>query len=308
MFSYKIFIEGNIIVEKKRFILGLMGLNKLNYVEAEKFVLDAYNLGVRYVDLADIYGNGECEILFGKVLKQHPEIRKDLIIQTKCGIRDGFYDFSFEHIVSCVEQSLSRLNINYIDVLLLHRPDILCDFEELKSALTYLKENNLVKQFGVCNMNKAYIELLNKKTGFNFVINQLEFSITCTQLIDDILNMNTNDDLANDKSGEALIYCYLNNISLQAWSPLKISLSEGSFINSPKYVELNNYLDELSNKYEVSKVSIALSFIYTMPFNITPVVGVSSIAHLKDAMIAMNIKLTKKEWYKLYLLGKHKLP
>ena len=148
----------------KRFILGLMGLNKLNYVEAEKFVLDSYNLGVRYVDLT------------------------------------------------------------------------------------------------------------------------------------------------NDKSGEALIYCYLNNISLQAWSPLKISLSEGSFINSPKYVELNNYLDELSNKYEVSKVSIALSFIYTMPFNITPVVGVSSIAHLKDAMIAMNIKLTKKEWYKLYLLGKHKLP
>ncbi|MBO8427587.1 MAG: aldo/keto reductase [Firmicutes bacterium] len=137
------------------------------------------------------------------------------------------YDFSFEHIVSCVEQSLSRLNIDYIDVFLLHRPDILCDFEELKSALTYSKENNLVKQFGVCNMNKAYIELFNKKTGFNFVINQLEFSITSTQLIDDILNMNTNDDLANDKSGEALIYCHLNNISLQAWSFLKISLSEG---------------------------------------------------------------------------------
>ena len=146
----------------KRFILGLMGLNKLNYVEAEKFVLDAYNLGVRYVDLADIYGNGECEILFGKVLKQHPEIRKDLIIQTKCGIRDGFYDFSFEHIVSCVEQSLSRLNIDYIDVLLLHRPDILCDFEELKSVLTYLKDAMIVMNIKLTKKEWYKLYLLGK--------------------------------------------------------------------------------------------------------------------------------------------------
>ena len=146
------------------------------------------------------------------------------------------------------------------------------------------------------------------KTGFDFIVNQLEFSITSTQLIDDILNMNTNDELANDKSGDALIYCYLNNISLQAWSPLKVSLSEGSFINNPKYVELNNYLDELANKYNASKVSIALSFIYRLPFNITPVVGVSSINHLKDALKSKEINLSKEEWYKLYLIAGHKLP
>lgn len=295
-------------MKEKKFILGLMGLNKLNLEQAEKFILDAINLGINYVDLADIYGNGECEELFGKVLKRNPDIRNKLIIQSKCGIREGFYDFSYDHIISCVKQSLNRLNIKYLDVLLLHRPDILCDFDELKKALIYLKENNLVKSFGVCNMNKAYIKLLKEKTGFDFIVNQLEFSITSTQLIDDILNMNTNDELANDKSGDALIYCYLNSISLQAWSPLKVSLSEGSFINNPKYVELNNYLDELANKYDASKVCIALSFIYRLPFNITPVVGVSSINHLKDALKSKEINLSKEEWYKLYLIAGHKLP
>ena len=295
-------------MKEKKFILGLMGLNKLNLEQAEKFILDAIDLGISYVDLADIYGNGECEELFGEVLKRNPDIRNKLIIQSKCGIREGFYDFSYDHIISCVKQSLNRLNIKYLDVLLLHRPDILCDFDELKKALTFLKENNLVKSFGVCNMNKAYIKLLKEKTGFDFIVNQLEFSITSTQLIDDILNMNTNDELANDKSGDALIYCYFNNISLQAWSPLKVSLSEGSFINNPKYVELNNYLDELANKYDASKVSIALSFIYRLPFNITPVVGVSSINHLKDALKSKEINLSKEEWYKLYLIAGHKLP
>ena len=295
-------------MKEKKFILGLMGLNKLNLEQAEKFILDAIDLGINYVDLADIYGNGECEELFGEVLKRNPNIRNKLIIQSKCGIREGFYDFSYDHIISCVKQSLNRLNIKYLDVLLLHRPDILCDFDELKKALIYLKENNLAKSFGVCNMNKAYIKLLKEKTGFDFIVNQLEFSITSTQLIDDILNMNTNDELANDKSGDALIYCYLNNISLQAWSPLKVSLSEGSFINNPKYVELNNYLDELANKYNASKVSIALSFIYRLPFNITPVVGVSSINHLKDALKSKEINLSKEEWYKLYLIAGHKLP
>lgn len=295
-------------MKEKKFILGLMGLNKLNLEQAEKFILDAINLGINYVDLADIYGNGECEELFGKVLKRNPDIRNKLIIQSKCGIREGFYDFSYDHIISCVKQSLNRLNIKNLDVLLLHRPDILCDFDELKKALIYLKENNLVKSFGVCNMNKAYIKLLKEKTGFDFIVNQLEFSITSTQLIDDILNMNTNDELANDKSGDALIYCYLNNISLQALSPLKVSLSEGSFINNPKYIELNNYLDELANKYDASKVCIALSFIYRLPFNITPVVGVSSINHLKDALKSKEINLSKEEWYKLYLIAGHKLP
>lgn len=127
-------------MEQKKFILGLMGLNKLNLDQAEQFILDAINLDINYVDLADIYGNGECEELFGKVLKRNPDIRSKLIIQSKCGIREGFYDFSYDYIISCVKQSLNRLNIKYLDVLLLHRPDILCDFDELKKALTFLKE------------------------------------------------------------------------------------------------------------------------------------------------------------------------
>ena len=132
-------------MKEKKFILGLMGLNKLNLEQAEKFILDTINLGINYVDLADIYGNGECEELFGKVLKRNPDIRNKLIIQSKCGIREGFYDFSYDHIISCVKQSLNRLNIKNLDVLLLHRPDILCDFDELKKALTLLKENNFGK-------------------------------------------------------------------------------------------------------------------------------------------------------------------
>ena len=295
-------------MEKKNFILGLMSFNKLDLNHAEELFLHAYSKGVRYFDLADIYGEGQCEKTFGEVLVRHQDLRKNIIIQTKCGIREGYYDFSYSHIVNSVKNSLKRLSTNYIDVLLFHRPDVLCDFDEFKKALIYLKENGLVRSFGVSNMNSAYIKLLKEKTGFDFIINQVEFSITSTQLIDDILNMNTDNLLAYDKSGDALVYCYRHNIALQAWSPLKISLSKGSFINNDSYKELNIYLDELANIYNTNKVAIALSFIYRLPFNITPVVGTSSIKHLDECLDALNIKLDKKEWYKLYLLGGHILP
>lgn len=292
----------------KKLIFGLMNLNNLSLKDAEELFLHAYDKNIRYFDIADIYGNGGCEVVFGEILKLHKNLRKNIIIQTKCGICNGYYDFSYEHIISSVKNSLKRMGLDYVDILLLHRPDVLVDFKELNNALNYLKNNNLVKRFGVCNMNKSFFKLLQDKVDVKLEINQLEFSLTSTQLIDHILNMNTNNDLANDKVGEIVEYCYMHDIELQAWSPLKVSLSEGGFINNPKYQELNETLDKLASKYQTNKASVSLSFIMRLPFNIAPIFSCSNIKHFDECIESLNIDLSKKDWYLLYLKAGHILP
>lgn len=288
--------------------LGCMRLAKLNIEQTEKLILCALENDIQLFDHADIYGNRKCEELFGEVLKRNPNIREKMIIQSKCGICKGYYDLSKEHIIRQVEESIKLLNCKYLDILLLHRPDSLVDYNEVNEAFNYLYNNGLVKSFGVSNMNPMQIELYNKYLTNKIKYNQVQFSIVHSHMISEGLFVNMSEDEGSLRSGNLLEYSLLKEIELQAWSPLMASWDDGSFIDNPKYETLNNKLQELSDKYNVTKNAIAIAWILRHPSNITPVVGTTSINHLLQLVKAKEINLTREEWYSLYLSAGHILP
>lgn len=288
--------------------LGCMRLANLNVDQVEELIKKAVSLGITFFDHADIYGNGRCEELFGEVLARNKELREKIIIQTKCGIRNGFYDFSKDYIIEQVKKSIEHLKCGYIDILLLHRPDALVDYEEVNQAFDYLFKNGLVKEFGVSNMNPLQIELFKKYVKYPIKYNQIQLSIVHSRLISQGLFVNTNNDEAISHSSMLLEYCKLNDIEIQAWSPLMASWEDGSFIDNDKYYNLNQVLQRLAEKYQVSKNAIAISFILRHPFDINVIVGTTSCYHLEELVEARKVNLTKQEWYELYQSAGHRLP
>lgn len=292
----------------KKLALGCMRLKNLSIEDAEKLIKFALDNGVNLFDHADIYGARRCEELFGEVLKKNPDLRSKMIIQSKCGICKGYYDLSKEHIIKQVKESIRLLNCDYLDILLLHRPDALVDYEEVNEAFNYLYDNGLVKSFGVSNMNVMQIELYNKYLTHKIKHNQVQFSIVHSHLISEGVFFNMSEPESPSRSGGMIEYAMLKDISLQAWSPVMASWDDGTFIDNPKYEKVNKKLEELASKYNVSKNAIAIAFILRHPANIIPVVGTTSIIHLEEMLKAKDINLTKEEWYSLYLSGGHILP
>lgn len=289
--------------------LGCMRIADKSIDEVEKLVTSALDMGINFFDHADIYGGGKSEELFGEVLKRHPEYREKMIIQTKCGIVPGKrYDFSKEYIINCVDASLKRLNVDSVDILLLHRPDALCDPCEVAEAFNELYESKKVKYFGVSNHTPYQIQLLEKYCQHPIIINQLQLSIVHSVMIDSGLNMNMKEDWAQDKDGGVLDFCRLNDITIQAWSIIQASWAEGTFLNNPNYEKLNEVLDNLAQEYHVSKSTIAIAWILRHPAHIQPIIGSTSIHHLEDSVKAVDIKLTRQQWYDLYLAGGKPLP
>ena len=292
----------------KEIALGCMRIGNLSVDEAEELIICALENGIKLFDHADIYGNRRCEELFGEVLKRNPHIRDKMIIQSKCGIRRGYYDLSKDYIIKQVEESIRLLNCGYLDILMLHRPDALVDYEEVNEAFNYLYEKGLVKEFGVSNMNSIQIELYNKKLNHKMKYNQVQFSIVHSHMISEGLFVNMSDDESCGRSYGLIEYSMLKDIKLQAWSSVMASWSDGSFIDNPKYDKLNEKLSELANKYNVTKNAIAVSWILRHPANIVPIVGTTSKEHLKEMVKAKDVCLTKEEWYSLYLKAGHLLP
>ena len=292
----------------KQIGLGCMRLGALNIEEAEQLIKCALDNGIKLFDHADIYGRRKCEEIFGEVLKRNPEFRGKMIIQSKCGICNGYYDLSKDYIIKQVEESIRLLNCEYLDILLLHRPDVLVDYNEVNEAFNYLYDKGLVKNFGVSNMNVMQIELYNKFLTHKMMYNQVQLSIVHSHLISEGLFVNMSEEESPSRSGGMLEYAQLKEINLQAWSPLMASWEDGTFIDNPKYEKVNLKLDELAKKYDVTKNAIAISFILRHPSNILPIVGTTSIIHLLEMVKAVNITLTKEEWYSLYLSAGHILP
>lgn len=288
--------------------LGCMRLGNLTTEEAEKLISFALDNGITFFDHADIYGSRKCETLFGEVLKRNPNFRKQMIIQSKCGICKGYYDLSKEYIIKQVEDSIRLLNCEYLDILLLHRPDVLVDYDEVNEAFNYLYDKGLVREFGVSNMNPIQIELYNKKLDHKIKYNQVQFSLIHSHMISESLFVNMSEVESAMRSGSLIEYSMLKDISLQAWSPLMASWDDGTFIDNPKYEQLNKKLEEVASKYNVTKNCIAISWILRHPANILPIVGTTSIVHLKEMIKAIDIKLTREEWYGLYLSSNHILP
>ena len=295
-------------MKNKEIALGCMRLAKLSIDEAEKLIFSAVENGIKLFDHADIYGNRKCEQIFGEVLKRNPGLRNKIIIQSKCGICKGYYDLSKEYIIKQVEESVKLLNCEYLDILLLHRPDALVEYEEVNEAFNYLYEKGLVKNFGVSNMNPLQIELYNKYLDHKIKYNQVQFSIVHSHMISEGMFVNMSELESCTRSGSLIEYSMLKDINLQAWSPVMASWEDGCFIDHPKYQKLNDKLNELALKYNVSKNAIAISWILRHPAKICPVVGTTSVKHLDEMIKAKDIVLSREEWYSLYLASGHVLP
>ena len=239
----------------------------------------------------------------------NPALREKMIIQSKCGIVPGKrYDFSKDYIINAVNGTLERLHTDHLDLLLLHRPDALCDYEEVADAFNTLNKQGKVCQFGVSNHTPGQMRLLQMYANQSIVANQLQFSIVHSGMVDSGLHMNMTEDFAIDKDGGVLDFCRFNEIMIQAWSPLQASWSEGTFIDHPDYPQLNEELAKLSEKYHVTKAAIAVAWILRHPASMQVISGTTSPIHLREMCEATNIQLTRQEWYDLYLASGKTLP
>ncbi|GGM22185.1 oxidoreductase [Paraliobacillus quinghaiensis] len=288
--------------------LGCMRMDGLTKNEAAHVIDNALDLGVNLFDHADIYGGGKSEEVFAKAIEMNPSIREKMFLQSKCGIRNGFFDFSKEHILSSVEGSLKRLNTDYLDTFLLHRPDTLVEPEEVAEAFSILKESGKVRYFGVSNQNPMQVELLQKYLKDDLIINQMQLSIMHTPMIDAGLNVNMQHDKAIDRENSALEYCRLNDITVQAWSPFQYGMIKGVFVGNDSFPEVNGKLQELAEKKGVTDSAIAIAWILRHPAKIQPVVGTMNPSRLADIEKASHITLTREEWYEVYRSAGNTLP
>lgn len=287
--------------------LGCMRLAGLREVRRVRELIDcAMENGVSFFDHADIYGEGESEKVFGNCVSG--QMREKMILQTKCGIRPGRYDFSREYIVNSVEGSLRRLQTEYVDIMLLHRPDTLMEPEEVAEAFAQLHSSGKVKYFGVSNMNPLQIELLNQACEGKILFDQIQFSIAHCGIVDSGLNVNTANEGGINRDGGLLEYARLKGITLQAWSPFQYGMFEGTFLGSEKYPELNRKINELSEKYHVTDNAIAVAWILRHPAKIQTIVGTTNARRLSDICEACQFTLTREEWYELYLAAGKILP
>lgn len=288
--------------------LGCMRISGMAAREASMLIGAALELGIDFFDHADIYGGGRSEEVFAGALSTMPGMRQRLLIQSKCGIRKGFFDFSKEHILQSVEGSLKRLKTDYLDVLLLHRPDTLMEPEEVAEAFIALHRSGKVRHFGVSNQNPGQIELLGKFVGQRLIINQLQLSLTNTGMIDSGLNVNMQIDRSVDRDGGILEYCRLKDITIQPWSPFQYGFFEGVFLGSEKYPELNAKINELADKYGVKNTAIAIAWLLRHPAGMQPIVGTTNPDRLRDICKASDVALTRPEWYELYRAAGNTLP
>lgn len=289
--------------------VGCMRINGLGQHEAEKFIRTAMENGANFFDHADIYGGGTCEEIFSNAIQMNASIREKMILQSKCGIVPGkMFDFSKEHILESVDAILKRLKTEYLDVLLLHRPDALMEPEEIAEAFDLLEKEGKVRDFGVSNQNPMQIQLLQKTLKQPIIANQLQLSITNANMISQGLHVNMLDDAATNRDGSVLDFCRLNSITIQPWSPFQYGFFEGVFLGNEKFPELNAKIDEIANKYGVSNTTIAMAWILRHPANMQPVTGTMNTERLLDCIKATEIKLTREEWYQIYLSAGNILP
>lgn len=285
-------------LEVPRIAVGCMRIHQKSDGEIASLLDTALSLGANFFDHADIYGAGECERRFGEALRRIG--RDKVLLQSKCGICGGKkYDFSFEHIITSVEGSLARLRTDYLDVLLLHRPDALCEPEEVARAFEKLHREGKVRHFGVSNQNPYQMELLQKSLPFPIVANQLQLSLMHTPLISAGFHVNRVNDFSVSRASETLDYCRLKDVTVQAWSPMQVGHLRVPFLDNPDYPEINAALENLCEQYGVSKTTLAIAWLLRHPSGMQVVTGTTNPARLADCIRACDVTLTRDDWYTL---------
>ena len=290
--------------------VGCMRINKCDKKAAESFVRKSIELGAYFFDHADIYGGTVCEEIFADALAAVGARREEVILQTKCGIvPDKMYDFSKDYIISSVEGSLRRLKTDYIDILLLHRPDALMEPLEVAEAFEALHASGKVRNFGVSNQSPGQIRLLQKFINYPIVANQLQLSITNASMITQGMHVNiVDDDYAISRDDGILDFCRFEDITIQPWSPFQHGTFKGVFIGNPDFPELNAKLTEMAEKYGVSETTIIVAWLLRHPAKMQPVTGTMNEARLADCVKAAEITLSREDWYDLLLSAGSNLP
>ena len=297
--------------ELSEIVLGMMRIEDKSVKEVEELVETALSVGINAFDLADIYGRGRCEELLGLVLKNRPDLREKMWIQSKCGIRIEeftYFDFSKDYIIKSVDGILQRLKIDHLDSLLLHRPDALMESDQVAEAFDLLYKQGKVRNFGVSNQNPMMMELLKKDVKQPLAVNQLQLSAAFTPGFESGFHVNMEDSQAAMRDGSIFEYCKLHDVVIQAWSVLQFGYFKGNFVGNEKFQALNQVLDRLAIKYGVTSSTIAISWILRYPAKMQAVVGTTNPKHLREASQATNFSLTRKEWYEIYLAAGNNLP
>ena len=288
--------------------LGCMRISGMSNQEISTLIHAALDQGINFFDHADVYGGGKSEEKFSEALDMNSSLREKMILQTKCGIRQGSFDFSKEHILEAVDGSLKRLRTDYLDVLLLHRPDALVEPEEVAEAFTILETSGKVKYFGVSNQNPMQIKLLCKFVKQKIHFNQLQLSIANTGMIDAGINVNMKIDRSVDHDGSILDYCRLKDIIIQPWSPFQYGFFEGVFLDNPKFPELNEKINAIAKDKGVTNTAIAIAWLLRHPAHMQPIIGTTNPQRVKDSCQASGVILTRQEWYQIYLAAGNQLP
>ncbi len=288
--------------------LGCMRIADKSDKEMDFYLNSAVELGYNYFDHADIYGGGRCEEVFGRALKRNPSVKEKIFIQTKCSIKSGMYDFSKEHIISAVEGSLRRLGVDSIDALLLHRPDLLMEPDEVAEAFDMLESQGKVKYFGVSNHSPMQIELLKKSVKQPLLFNQMQLSITNAAMISSGANVNLCNSDGINYDGYLRDYCRLNGITVQPWSPLQYGFIEGSFLKNREYKKLHKVIDEVAEKYGITDTGVAIAWLLRLPDKMQPIVGSTNPERIKAIAQVSDITLSREDWYKIYLAAGYRLP
>ena len=297
--------------ELSEIVLGMMRIEDKSVKEVEELVETALSVGINAFDLADIYGRGRCEELLGLVLKNRPDLREKMWIQSKCGIRIEeftYFDFSKDYIIKSVDGILQRLKIDHLDSLLLHRPDALMESDQVAEAFDLLYKQGKVRDFGVSNQNPMMMELLKKDVKQPLAVNQLQLSAAFTPGFESGFHVNMEDGQAAMRDGSIFEYCKLHDVVIQAWSVLQFGYFKGNFVGNEKFQALNQVLDRLALKYGVTPSTIAISWILRYPAKMQAVVGTTNPKHLREVSQAANFSLTRKEWYEIYLAAGNNLP
>lgn len=297
--------------ELSEIVLGMMRIKDKSVKEVEELVETALSVEINAFDLADIYGRGRCEELLGLVLKNHPDLREKMWIQSKCGIRIEeftYFDFSKDYIIKSVDGILQRLKIDHLDSLLLHRPDALMESDQVAEAFNLLYKQGKVRDFGVSNQNPMMMELLKKDVKQPLAVNQLQLSAAFTPGFESAFHVNMEDSQAAMRDGSIFEYCQLHDVVIQAWSVLQFGYFKGNFVGNEKFQALNQVLDRLAIKYGVTSSTIAISWILRYPAKMQAVVGTTNPKHLREVSRAANFSLTRKEWYEIYLAAGNNLP
>lgn len=297
-------------LEASALAMGLMRINEMSVNDIQTLLDTAIDGGINFFDHADIYGNGDCETLFGQVMKKAKYSRDKILIQTKCGIDNGIYNLSKEHITWSLDESLKRLQTDYVDVFLLHRPDTLVEPEEVCEAFDRIHKSGKVRYFGVSNHNSGQIRLLNKYLSGNLsiIVNQLQFSPTNTEIINSGLNVNMQNTSALDHDDNILNYCRYENISIQTWSPFQYGFFEGVFLGSNKYPQLNAVIDDMAKQKSVTPEAIVIAWTLRHPAITQVIPGSTNIKRVKNMCAAFTFDMSREEWYEIYIAAGNTLP